>query len=63
MDKIFLLLVTVGLCIFAVAFTLFMGWLFDDDRRNNKQLDNDSDMHIYVPHRSGNRSSNNRHNK
>lgn len=63
MNKIIILLIITGLCISIVFFTLLVEWFMDDDRHDNKQSDDDSDMHIYVPHRSGNRSSNNRHDK
>ena len=39
---------------------LALGLLFDDDV-DKGQSDNDYNMRIYVPHRSGDRRSNNRH--
>lgn len=62
MNKIIILLLITGLCVSIVFFTLLVEWFMDDDRNNKGQHD-DSDMHIYTPHRSGNRSSNNRHDK
>lgn len=65
MDKIKLLLLVLVLCVVAVVFTLFIGWLMDDDRcnkrRNKRKLDDDTDTRLYVPSwcRSGRRD--NRH--
>ena len=63
MNKIFILLIITGLCVSIVFLTLLVEWFLDDDRHDNKQYDDDSDMHIYVPHRSGNRRGNNGHDK
>lgn len=63
MDRLFNLIVITGLCGTVVAFTLFVEWYLDDDKLSKEQHDDDSDMHIYVPHRSGNRRGNNGQNK
>lgn len=63
MDRLFTLIVITGLCGTVVAFTLFVDWYLDDDKLSKGQHDDDSDMHIYVPHRSGHRSSDNRQDK
>lgn len=63
MNKIIILLLITGLCVSVVFLTLLVDWFLDDERHNNEQPDNDSDMHIYVPHRSGHRSSDNRQDK
>ena len=63
MNKIIILLLITGLCVSVVFLTLLVEWFMDDDRRNKRQCDDDSDMHIYVPHRSGHRCGNNGHDK
>lgn len=61
--KIFKVLIILGICVSVVFLTLLVEWFLDDDRRDKGQHDDDSDMHIYVPHRSGNRRGNNGHDK
>ena len=61
MDKIIMLFIITCLCGVIVASTLVVEWFLDEDRHG--QSDDDSDMHIYVPHRSGNRRGSNGHDK
>ena len=61
MNRIMLLLLVLVLCVVAVVFTLFIGWLMDDDRDNKGKLDDDTDTRLYVPSWCRGRSSDNRH--
>lgn len=59
MDKIMGLFAVVGLGIIAGSFTLFLGWLMDDDRTNKRKSNIDNDIRIYIPRRNrGGRGNN-----
>ena len=63
MEKFYFLLLVIALCVIAVAFTLWIGWLMDDDRDNKGKLDDDTDTRLYVPSWCRSGRGNNRHDK
>lgn len=58
MDKILGIFTTIFVGLPLTVISMLISWVMNNEGRNNEQLNNDSDMRIYVPSRCRNRRGN-----